>query len=667
MKRAILFLLTMTFAATSFCQSELKRMVPFDIPIGTSETNAKSIISRHNDISMRSSETENGVKIIEYRDTWLEKHVLYLIIENGYVREVEWGYQYSYSSDNALSEYNAIKTYLEETYGKPDHIEENGSGLMYSYRDYSRYYAYYKDENYGAILQYCDARSNSSLLSLFMLAFSDTDGGSVVSIRFCSTTKVRQAINKIKQKEKERAEQQKTNEFNTMINRAREYANNGEYEEALKKYQEALSFWPEKTNEYEAEMGKCKQDWAAAEEIKKQKKFNDLISEARNNYQTKYYADALTKYNAAFAIYPEKEKGYTTEVDECRSRFNCRLGDIELDRHQYSKAREYYNAALQLTSEFEEEIENKLSLVDEVERLDNERKTTTYNYQTINNANYIYATNRLEELILEYAKSHDLQPCTVTVSYRHTINGYETKEVNVSPDNYTLKSHLTTNAPSLPVCEKYGLKLATTATIQIPVESVITNTHTEKVNLREYRLCRIETKKRIESDVKSQMTKPGNYNIGSTTININGKPKSFQTLLSYKNTGGPSNALWSVLVPGLGRHRVTYGDKSGVWTTVGVYGLVAGGITLYLCSNSEYDKYHQATEQSEMDKHFDNAQGLRGFAYATLAGAAAWWIYDIVDVYKEGKRNVSRYGDNRAYVSYFPQNNGFGIGYTLNF
>ena len=33
----------MTFAATSFCQSELKRMVPFDIPIGTSETNAKSI------------------------------------------------------------------------------------------------------------------------------------------------------------------------------------------------------------------------------------------------------------------------------------------------------------------------------------------------------------------------------------------------------------------------------------------------------------------------------------------------------------------------------------------------------------------------------------------------------------------------------------------------
>lgn len=662
MKRAILFLLTMTIAATSFCQSELRRMVPFDIPIGTSEANAKSIISRHNDISMRSSETKNGVKIIEYRDTWLEKHVLYLIIEKGYVREVEWGYQYSYSSDNALSEYNAIKTYLEETYGKPDHIEENGSGLMYSYRDYSRYYAYYKDENYGAILQYCDARSNSSLLSLFMLAFSDTDGGSVVSIRFCSTTKVRQAINKIKQKEKERAEQQKTNEFNTMINRAREYANNGEYEEALKKYQEALSFWPEKTNEYEAEMGKCKQDWAAAEEIKKQKKFNDLISEARNNYQTKYYADALTKYNAAFAIYPEKEKDYTTEVDECRSRFNCRLGDIELDRHQYSKAREYYNAALQLTSEFEEEIENKLSLVDEVERLDNERKTTTYTYHTINNANYIYATNRLEELILEYAKKNDLKPCTVTVSYSHSISGYETKEVNVSPENYSLKSHLSTNAPSLPVCEKYGLKLATTATIQIPVESVEMKTFTAK---RKYN--GIKTDESLRTETSSQMTNPGRYNVVVTTTCINGKYNSFQRLLSYKNTGGPSNALWSVLVPGLGQHKVTYGENSGVWTTVGVYGLIAGGIGFYLYSNSEYDKYHQATTQADMDKHFENAQGLRGFAYATLASAAAWWIYDIVDVYLQGKKNNDKYGNGRAYVSYLPQNNALGICYTLNF
>lgn len=651
---------------TSFCQSELRNLVPFKIPIGTSEQLAKKIIAKDRNMSMQSSTTKDGIKTITYKDTWysFRNHMLYLTIEKGLVKEVMWSNEFEYFSDDVANDYNAIMTYLEETYQEADYENNsNSSGLISASGRSERYYIYYRDEDYGAILGYSGFQSGSILLNLL----AETNGYCMVYLKFCSSTIVSKKIQEIKNAEKQKLEQEKVDKFNSYVERARNYAKENRYEKALQEYQEALAFWPEKTNEYEAEMEKCKQDWAAAEERKKQKKFNDLISDARNNYQTKYYADALTKYNAAFAIYPEKEKDYTTEVDECRSRFNCRLGDIELDRHQYSKAREYYNAALQLTSEFEEEIENKLSLVDEVERLDNERKTTTYTYQTINNANYIYATNRLEELILEYAKNHDIQPCTVTVSYRHTISGYETKEVNVSPENYTLKSHLSTNAPSLPVCEKYGLKLATTATIQIPVESVITNTHTEKVNLSEYRLGRIETKKRIESDVKSQMTKPGNYNIGSTTIYINGKPKSFQTLLSYKNTGGPNNALWSVLVPGLGQHRVTYGDKSGVWTTVGVYGLIAGSITLYLCSNNEYDKYHQATEQSEMDKHFDNAQGLRGFAYATLAGAAAWWIYDIVDVYKEGKRNVSRYGDNRAYVSYFPQNNGFGLGYTLKF
>lgn len=666
MKKIILFLVMMANVMTSFCQSELRNLVPFKIPIGTSEQLAKKIIAKDRNMSMQSSTTKDGIKTITYKDTWysFRNHMLYLTIEKGLVKEVMWSNEFEYFSDDVANDYNAIMTYLEETYQEADYENNsNSSGLISASGRSERYYIYYRDEDYGAILGYSGFQSGSILLNFL----AETNGYCMVYLKFCSSTIVSKKIQEIKNAEKQKLEQEKVDKFNSYVERARNYAKENRYEKALQEYQEALAFWPEKTNEYEAEMEKCKQDWAAAEERKKQKKFNDLISDARNNYQTKYYADALTKYNAAFAIYPEKEKDYTTEVDECRSRFNCRLGDIELDRHQYSKAREYYNAALQLTSEFEEEIENKISLVDEVERLDNERKTTTYTYQTINNANYIYATNRLEELILEYAKNHEIQPCTVTVSYRHTISGYETKEVNVSPENYTLKSHLSTNAPSLPVCEKYGLKLATTATIQIPVESVITNTHTEKVNLSEYRLGRIETKKRIESDVKSQMTKPGNYNIGSTTIYINSKPKSFQTLLSYKNTGGPSNALWSVLVPGLGQHRVTYGDKSGVWTTVGVYGLIAGSITFYLCSNSEYDKYHEATEQSDMDKHFDNAQGFRGLAYATLAGAAAWWIYDIIDVYKEGKRNVSRYGDNRAYVSYFPQNNGFGIGYTLNF
>lgn len=641
----------MTIAATSFCQSELRRMVPFDIPIGTSEANAKSIISRHHDISMRSSETKNGIKTIEYRDTWIDAHVLYLSIENGYVTSVDWGYLYSYSEDEAYSMYSAIKTYLEESYGSPDYIDENRRGLSFSWREYSRYYLYYKNENYGAILQYCDARSNSSLLSLFMLAFSDTDGGSGVSIHFCSTTEVRQKIKKIKQKEKEEAEKKRTDEFNALISRARDYSHDGKYEEALQKYQEALSFWPEKSSEYGEEIEKCKQD-----------NFTSLISSAREKRDAGDYTSAITNYYAAIDIYPNRESDYLTEINECKSSYFSKYGDIALDNHQYATARRYYNDALELTTTKTQEITKKIALVDQVESLDKERKDTVYNYRLINATNYQNTKKKLSDLVLEYAKKNDIQPCTITVIYHHSLGGYETKEISVSPNDYSLKSYLERNVPSLPVCKVYGLILATEATFQIPVESVKTTIHTAKRNYKE-----IQTSEPLRTEIMSQMFNPGRYTIGYTTVCIDGMYYSFQKMLSYRNTGGATNALLSVAVPGLGQHKVTYGEKTGIGTTLGVYGTIAAGVGFHLYSQSEYDKYHRATSQDDMNEHFKNAQDYQVMSYLFWGGAAIWWIYDVVDVYLQGKKNTDKYSNGRAFVSYFPQNNGFGFGYTLNF
>lgn len=652
----------MATVVTSFSQSELRRMVPFVIPIGTTEANAKSIISRHPDISMRSSETKNGIKTIEYRDTWIDAHVLYLSIENGYVTSVDWGYLYSYSEDEAYSMYSAIKTYLEESYGSPDYIDENRRGLSFSWREYSRYYLYYKNENYGAILQYCDARSNSSLLSLFMLAFSDTDGGSGVSIHFCSTTEVRQKIKKIKQKEKEEAEKKRTDEFNALISRARDYSHDGKYEEALQKYQEALSFWPEKSSEYNEEIEKCRRDQEIAIEREKQNTFTSLIKSAREKSYAGDYSSALTKYNAAIAIYPNREKDYLSEINECKSSNFSKYGDIALDNHQYATARRNYNDALELTTTKTQEITKKLALVDQIESLDNERKDTVYNYRSADATNYRNTKKELSDLVLEYAKKNSLQPCTITVVYRHSIRGNETKEISISPNNFSLKSYLERNVPSLPVCKVYGLILATEATFQIPVESVKTTIHTAKRNYKE-----IQTSEPLRTEIMSQMFNPGRYTIGYTTVCIDGMYNSFQKMLSYRNTGGATNALLSVVVPGLGQHKVTYGEKTGIGTTLGVYGTIAAGVGFHLYSQSEYDKYHQATSQDDMNEHFKNAQDYQVMSYLFWGGAVIWWICDVVDVYLQGKKNTDKYSNGRAFVSYFPQNNGFGFGYTLNF
>ena len=165
----------------------------------------------------------------------------------------------------------------------------------------------------------------------------------------------------------------------------------------------------------------------------------------------------------------------------------------------------------------------------------------------------------------------------------------------------------------------------------------------------------------------SQMVNPGRYTIGYTTVCIDGTNSSFQKMLTYRNTGGATNTLLSVVVPGLGQHKVTFGEKKGIGTTIGVYGLIAGGIGLYYVSNNEYDKYHATTDQTVMDKTFTYAQISRTASYIALGVAVSWWFYDIIDVYRKGKSNDERYGKGRTFFSYSPHNNSLGIAYTLNF
>ena len=646
---------------TSFCQSELRNLVPFKIPIGTSEQLAKKIIAKDRNMSMQSSTTKDGIKTITYKDTWysFRNHMLYLTIEKGLVKEVMWSNEFEYFSDDVANDYNAIMTYLEETYQEADYENNsNSSGLISASGRSERYYIYYRDEDYGAILGYSGFQSGSILLNLL----AETNGYCMVYLKFCSSTIVSKKIQEIKNAEKQKLEQEKVDKFNSYVERARNYAKENRYEKALQEYQEALAFWPEKSSEYNEEIEKCRQDQALAIERNKQNNFTSLICSAREKRDAGDYTSAITKYNAAIDIYPNREKDYLSEINECKSINFSKYGDIALDNHQYATARRNYNDALELTTTKTQEITKKLALVDQVESLDNERKDTVYNYRLVNATNYQNTKKELSDLVLEYAKKNDIQPCTITVIYHHSLRGNETKEISVSPNDYSLKSYLERNVPSLPVHKTFGLILATEAIFQIPVESVKTTTHTAKRNYKE-----IKTTEPLRTGIRSQMNKPGRYTIGYTTVCIDGMYNSFQKMLSYRNTGGATNALLSVVVPGLGQHKVTYGEKTGIGTTLGVYGTIAAGVGFHLYSQSEYDKYHQATSQDNMDEHFKNAQDYQVMSYLFWGGAAIWWIYDVVDVYLQGKKNTDKYSNGRAFVSYFPQNNGFGIGYTLNF
>jgi len=159
----------------------------------------------------------------------------------------------------------------------------------------------------------------------------------------------------------------------------------------------------------------------------------------------------------------------------------------------------------------------------------------------------------------------------------------------------------------------------------------------------------------------------GKYTISIQKREINNYDFSNNKITKYKGTGGPSNLFLSLIIPGLGDSPVTGGSKTGLSRTIVTYACIGVGICCKLYSNSEYDKYHNATVQSSMNTYYQNANTFnRAFYFVTAAGAIVW-IYDIIWVAKKGIENQKKQQQFKNNLSFNYEPNYKTICLTYNF
>jgi len=120
-----------------------------------------------------------------------------------------------------------------------------------------------------------------------------------------------------------------------------------------------------------------------------------------------------------------------------------------------------------------------------------------------------------------------------------------------------------------------------------------------------------------------------------------------------------------LLIPGLGDHRVS-SESIGLSTAFWVYGSLGAGAYFWIGSRYYYNKYHEATVQTDMDEYYTVANLYHYASGVFFAIATTIWLYDIYWVYNEGQRNAaarkSRYGFN-----YNPNLRAVGVSYALSF
>jgi tetratricopeptide (TPR) repeat protein len=398
--------------------------------------------------------------------------------------------------------------------------------------------------------------------------------------------------------------------------------NKNDYSEAHK------LFVDKKKAEKEQAAKKEQEEKRKAEEKKKEEKYQGYISEAENHFKHKDYDKAKTAYKNALSVKPDKES------------------------HVSSKIRE----------------------IDEMQQFLKERRTRVYDYGKIMPEDY----DKLDAQIIRQLKTELLNSmftddAEIVITCEIDTEGelVSSFELSITDDpdlNSGLEQISGEVALKQPLIKGYTVAAKAEFVYDISGEQSIikvkknaTGTYSSSRKYNTY-------KSYVEEVMIS--APDGAFSWQFNKVFINDQPYMSDRLLKYKGTGGPSNAILSLLVPGLGDHRVSYGKKSGIGVALSTYALIGGGIGLKSYSNSEYKKYHAAREQSVIDRHYNKANTLNQAFYICVGTGAIIWLSDIIWVWNKGAKNQRAqelFKQSHLGFYYQPDFDATGLTYTMNF
>lgn len=112
--------------------------------------------------------------------------------------------------------------------------------------------------------------------------------------------------------------------------------------------------------------------------------------------------------------------------------------------------------------------------------------------------------------------------------------------------------------------------------------------------------------------------------------------------ISNYKTRGPITAVYSAILPGWGTRRVTYSETKG-WNRFGAVAVpFALSVISKAISNSYYNKYLIATEQTEIDNYFNSASTWNKSSILMFGLGTTFYFYDIAWVFGKGISNISK-------------------------
>jgi len=425
-------------------------------------------------------------------------------------------------------------------------------------------------------------------------------------------------------------------------------------------------------------------------ERNKQLQFNMLLDEAKQLENSLEIARAITAYERAMRYGVENSilnEATITNLEDKISYLQSvqQMFEIVDQADEYYRAKEWEMAKdeLDMAIELSDSLEWRKGTIHWIHRRDTLERIITagdniFDYKSLNVADY----NKLQPKLMEVLQ-------TALLRMRNVPNDTLIVEFMIYPDGLmktevsqkgaedllmqnTVKSEIEKSSLRLPVPKYYGKTVTAKATYHFVVE---VQSEIVKISRRSIRrVIKVDPLilsvnqvadflQKTEDTVRAELLPPGcrpflygNFFMNNTVVTVDNKTRSGFDLVKYRGKGGPANALLSMVVPGLGRHRVTYGKKLGIGTTLCFFGSLGASIGLRYWSlqnnpnntnnNMDWKSFFNVGKYDFQS--FENInQGKAKMAcyygsYALAGIAAVIYVSDVVYTLVRGSVNVSR-------------------------
>ena len=312
--------------------------------------------------------------------------------------------------------------------------------------------------------------------------------------------------------------------------------------------------------------------------------------------------------------------------------------------NKYDLALQAYTNVLNLDP-YNEIAKSQITEIEEIEEILRNRKKV-HSFKKISSGYYNELINDLEDGLEEIIK--------------------ESKQGNIRISFIVHFDTLGNNLTTFSINPSENISKKTKSSIMNLLEQKKNNLTDRRTMIKEYYICskenininlewstdnfsvRFTHKEKLPYDmsqkVNNYITSVGMY--GRYDISQKNKKANYNTnkdilLTDYKIKGGPSNALYSLVIPGLGTKKVTYGEKGSkrmknffIWATIGA--------SAKLLSNSFYTDYLNATNQEDMDKQYSNAATYNHIYLGCFTICSTIYITDFFSALSKGTKNKKR-------------------------